>query len=451
MANEQNKLKVIIKIDGKNNEFDCSYTVSADKDATKYTFIIEGEMWKVCENKAYLNTKGRYNVEGFRKGKAPKHIIENNYGKGVFVEDTIDEAINECYRPLYEEVLSKLPLATRPEVELVKVGDNSVEFSYNIVLIPEVKLKQYKGLEIEKVIPEEISEDSVNKELNTARERVGCWNEVSDRALSSGDTANIDFSGSADGVKFEGGTAEKQDIVIGSETFIPGFEDQLVGMSVGEQRDIKVTFPADYGAEQLAGKEAVFAVKLNSIKVKSLPALDDEFAKDVSEFDTLAEYKDSIRAKLAADAEQKAKYATEGRIIDALLLANPIDLPEKLTESLVDQKVEEFKEMLKQQHIEFAKYLEYVGEKEENIRAHYKEDAVKKEKIRMLLAEIIKAENLNLTPEEIDAEILKAAEKLGKSAEEYKSEMKPGEYDYIANSLMSDRIMDYLIANNNIK
>ncbi len=451
MADERNIIKAIIKSDGKDNEFECEYTVSAEKDATKYSFKVEGEMWKLCEHKAYLSTKGKYAVEGFRKGKAPKHIIENNYGKNIFLEDTIDEVINECYRPLFEEVLSKLPLAVRPEVELIKVEDNSVEFSYNIVLIPEVKLNSYKGLDIEKVNPDEITEDAVDKEVGAARERIGCWDEVTDRGLAMGDTANIDFSGSIDGTKFEGGTAEKQDIVIGSGTFIPGFEEQLIGMNIGEEKDIKVSFPADYGAEPLAGKEAVFAVKLNSIKVKSLPALDDEFAKDVSEFDTLAEYKDSIKSKLVAEAEQKAKYATEGKIIDALLLANPIELPEKFVEMLTEQKVEEFKEMLKQQRIEFAKYLEYIGEKEENLRAHYREDAVKKEKIRMLLAEIIKVENLNLTPEEIDLEIQKAAEKVGKSVEEYKGEMQHGEYDYIANSLMSDRIMDYLITNNNIK
>lgn len=451
MANEDNKLKISFKIDGKNKEFECEYSVNTDKEATKYIFKIEGEMWKACEFKAYLNTKGKYNVVGFRKGKAPKHIIENNYGKNVFLEDTIDVAINECYRPLYDEVLSKLPLAVRPEVELIKVDDNFAEFSYNIVLIPEVKLNRYKGLDIEKVNPEEITEKAIDKEVSAARERVGCWNEVTDRGLIANDTANIDFSGSVDGVKFEGGTAEKQDLVIGSNSFIPGFEDQLVGMSIGEQRDIKVTFPADYGAENLAGKDAVFAVKLNSIKCKTLPELDDEFAKDVSEFDTLSEYKDSIKTKLASEAEQKAKYATESKIIDALLIENPIELPEKFVESLVDQKIDEFKDMLKQQHIEFEKYLEYVGEKEENIRAHYKDDAVKKEKIRMLLAEIIKAENLNLTPEDIDAEISKGAEKLGKTVEEYKQEMKSGEYDYIANSLMSDKIMDYLILNNNVK
>ncbi len=451
MTNNDNKIQATLKIDGKNQDFECFYSVCADKDVTKYTFKIEGDMFKACETKAYINTKDKYNVVGFRRGKAPKHIIENNYGKGVFLEDTIDVAINECYRPLFESVLSKLPLAVRPEVELVNVGDNSVEFSYNVVLIPEVKLEKYKDLTIAKVEAEEVAEDAIAKEINAARDKAGFWAEITDRAVIEGDTVNIDFSGMIDGVKFEGGTAEKQDLVIGSNTFIPGFEAQIVGMNISEERNIKVAFPADYGAAQLAGKDAIFAVKVNSIKVKKLPELDDEFAKDVSEFDTLDEYKSSITAKLKDEAEKKAKYATEGKIIEALLEANPIELPEKYVESLVDQKIEEFKSMLKQQRIEFDKYLEYVGEKEENMRAHYKDETVKKEKVRMLLAEIIKAESINLTAEEIDAEIAKGAEKVGKTAEEYKAEMQPGEYDYIANSLMSDRIMDYLTANNNIK
>lgn len=451
MANEENKVQLSLKVNGKNQEFDCPYTVSKDKDATKYTFKVDGDIWNACETLAYYNTKNKFNVVGFRKGKAPKHIIENNYGKGVFLEETIDIIINECYRPLYENVLSKLPLAVRPEVDLGKVEDNSVEFSYNVVTMPEIKLEKYKGLDIEKINPDEIGEEAVNKELDAARDKVGFWNDVTDRAVENGDTVNLDFSGSIDGEKFEGGTAEKQELVIGSNSFIPGFEEQVIGMKIGEERDITVKFPDDYHAENFAGKEAVFAIKINSIKTKCLPELDDEFAKDVSEFDTLQEYKDSIVKKLTDDAEKKAKYATEAKIIDALLEANPFDLPEKYVEYLVDQKVEEFKSMLSQQHIEFKQYLEYIGQKEEDMRAHFKDESVKKEKVRMLLAEIIKAEEMNLTPEDIDAEIAKGAEKVGKTVEEYKTEMQPGEYDYIANSLMSDRIMDYLTENNNLK
>lgn len=449
------ELKLNVKVNGKNTEFACPFTTEVvDKFHTKYNFVIEGELRSAMEMEVYFKTKNRYKVMGFRNGKAPKHTIEQFYGKGVWIEDTVDMALEACYNGLLKQVLADEALVASPEYSVDKVELDKYTFSFTACVMPEIVVENYTGLDVEKVAPVEVTDADVDKALDSERDKLACWEEVTDRPVANGDSVNIDYSGSVDGVKFDGGTAEKQDLVIGSGTFIPGFEDQIIGMNIGEDRDITVTFPENYGAENLAGKEAVFAIKLHEIKVKVLPELDDEFAKDASDdCDTLEELKAKLRRELEEKAVKNAENATEGKLVDKLLENNPIEFPEEYYDFIAENAI---RQEMQQQGIPVDLYLKYVKTTMEEMVKSYKEGdnfkyAIENEKVRLIMTAIVKKENITAEESDVEAKIADYAEKAEKSVEDYKKEMREGEDRYIANVVVNDKLRKFLLDNNNIK
>ncbi|NLO63893.1 MAG: trigger factor [Clostridiales bacterium] len=409
---------------------------------------VEKNEWDDCILEAYKKTKGHYRIEGFRPGKAPFNVIVKMYGKEVFLEDAADIAMNKYYSQILDENKDIEPVA-RPQADIKVISTDEFKFVITVEVMPSFELPAYKGLTIEKVAAE-VSDEEVEKELKRRQEQACRWINVSDRPAAMGDRTIIDYSGSVDGVKFDGGTAEKQALDLGSNMFIPGFEDQVAGMSIGEEKDITVKFPDDYHAAELAGKEAVFAVKLHEIKVKELPALDDEFAKDVSEFDTLEEYKNDIKDKMVNAAEQRARYEEETRLVDAITASADIELPDALVDAELDRMIEELKMRMAYSGLRYEDYLKYTDTTEESLRADRRDDAVRAVKSRLILEKIIETEKIDVTKEEMDAALQKEAEKVGKSLEEYTKGLNQNSFGRIINGIMSDKLFDFLRSNNTI-
>ncbi len=445
----ENENKIVINL--RNTDYDVPFTVEQCEDnVKKYTFVLKGDVYTAIEQEAYFKTKSRFNVVGFRKGKAPMHIIKSMYGAYAFLEESIDTAVDLCYRPFYQQVMSTLRVGASPDLEYGKCDHEQIEFTFVIVEYPTLTNLVYKDLEVERVVAKEITDDMVEDKVNKAREKAGYWQDVTDRAAALGDTATIDYAGSVDGEFFAGGSADNQELVLGSHQFIDGFEDQVVGMNIDEERDINVTFPADYGAEDLAGKAAVFHIKLHALKVKVLPEADDEFAKDVSEFDTLAELKESYRKELQEEEANRAKNGTEHNLLNAVVAANEVSINAKIIDEAAEEKVKEFERMLAQNGMSMDDYMKYTGMTREKMSEDYHTTCLAQEKRTLVLTEIVKAENLTVSPEEMDARVQKDAEAAGKDLEEYKQSMKREEYDYMFNSLLSDKLVDFLLSVNKL-
>lgn len=442
-------LKVTVKFGAQTKEFDIPYSVENSPLTEVYSFTVEGDAWKAFEDIAYVQNKGKFNIVGFRKGHAPKSVIENTYGKDVFVSDTEEVAVNEVYNALMEsKTIDAEKLAMRPTLDVSALENGKVSFSLTVAYMPsDVEIK-YTGLEIEKVLPD--VDGAVEREIAAARDRAGFW-EIVEREVKNGDQINLDYSGSIDGVKFDGGTAEKQDLVIGSGTFIPGFEDQLVGAKAGESRDVKVTFPEDYGAKDLAGKEAVFACKVNAVKEKKVPELDDDFAKDVSEFDTLDAYKADIRKKAEERETKNAEIATSNRIVEALIKNNPIELSAALIDQSAVRMLADMRHNMESQGIPFATYLKYIGKTEQDLIDGYKSEAKDRETTRYIMNYIVEKENIQVTQADFEAALEVRAASAGKKTGDYRRNMKQEEADYILNTLMTDKIIKFLSEHNDLK
>jgi len=409
---------------------------------------VENKEWDDCILEAYKKNKGHYKVEGFRPGKVPFNVIVKRYGKEAFLEDAADFALSKYYSEILDGNKEIEPVA-RPEVDVKEISTDAFKFVYTVEVMPTFELPAYKGLTVEKVSAE-VADEEVEKELTRRQEQACRWLDVSDRAAANGDRVIIDYSGSVDGVKFEGGTAEKQSLDLGSNSFIPGFEVQVVGMSLEEEKDITVKFPEEYHAKELAGKDAVFAVKLHEIKVKELPELDDEFAKDVSEFDTLDEYKNDIKDKMVKNAEQKAKYEEETKLIDAMTESAEIELPDTLINNELDRMLEELKMRMAYSGLRLEDYLQYTGSTLEEMREQRKDEAAKAVKSRLILEKIIQTEKIDVTKEEMDAALQKEADKAGTPLDDYKKGLDQNAFGRIINGLMSDKLFDFLRANNTI-
>jgi trigger factor len=401
-----------------------------EKSQVKFTIEIDGAEFEAATEEAYQKNKHKYKLEGFRPGKVPRKVLEGAYGKGVF----IDEALDIILPKYFSEALDKEPALEpvgRPEADILDIKEDGVKFAVTITVKPEVKLGKYKGLKVakEKV---EVTDEQVEAEVLLAQDRGARIVDVEkDRKCKKGDIANIDFSGSVDGVKFDGGTGEGYDLELGSKTFIPGFEEQVIGMKKGEEKDVTVTFPKDYGAENLAGKEAVFAVKLNGIKEKQLPALDDEFAKDVSEFDTLEAYKADIKEGLLKQAEERASITEENNRVDAIVEKCAVDVPDCMVEEQIDEMMHEFEYRLMYQGMKLDDYLKYTGTTLEKMKEDYKESAARNVKIRLVLEAIIKAEDIKPDEEAIEKKIAELASDAKKDVETYKKEMDPRHLSYL--------------------
>ena len=378
-----------------------------EKNKYEFEFLIEKEAFDAEVNKVYRKNVSKMNVPGFRKGKAPKHVVEKLYGATVFYDEALDNLLPAAYEAALAS--TKLEAVSRPEIDIVSIDEKGVALKAQVWVKPNVEISAYKGLE---VVKEEVvvSDEDVMKEIDATRERNSRMLTVEDRPAQNGDTAVIDFEGFLDGVAFEGGKGEKFPLELGSGSFIPGFEEQLVGKNIGEEFDIDATFPEDYGAENLAGKAVVFKIKIHELKVKELPELDDEFVKDVSEFNTVDEYKADIKAKITERREKEAESKLENAILDALLANVTVDIPECMIEQEIDGYIRDYEYRLKSQGASLEMYFQYTGMTMEKFRESFKAEAEKQVKIRLALGKIVKLEKIKALKKDIEAEYKKIAE-----------------------------------------
>ena len=422
-------------------------TKVAEKSTISLTLEFDGEEWKKAQYDAYLKNRGKFAVNGFRKGKAPKNVIEGVYGKGVF----FDEALNAMFAKGYNEAVAELAktyvIVGDPEVTVEKLEEDGVTLVASVPVKPEVKISAYKGMKI-KEFAYTVKEEEVDAEINRVLERNARKVNVEDRPAQKGDTVNIDFVGTVDGVKFDGGEAEGFDLTLGSGQFIPGFEDQVVGMNIGETKDVNVTFPENYQAEALKGKPAVFAVTLHAIQAKELPELTDEFIKDATGSETVAEYRVKAQEKLQKQADRRANDATENSILEAIAANAEADVPQAMIEREIDSLVQKFEYQLMYQGLKLQDYLEFLKVSLVDFRKNYEEQAKKNVMSHLIISQIIKDEKIEATEEEINEKVAQQAESVGKETEEYKKNMDPRQFDYIANDIIITKLFDFLKANN---
>ena len=395
-----------------------------DKNIVSFEFSVSPEEFEKAVQKAYKKNVKKINMPGFRKGKAPRIIIEKAYGKEVFYEDAINFVLPDAYDKAVEE--NGISPVAQPEVDLKSEKiepDKEIIFTAKGVVKPEFELGEYKGVKAEKAVYE-TTDENVNEEIEKLRERNSRLVPVEDRAVQADDIANINFEGFVDDVAFEGGKGENFDLTIGSGQFIPGFEDQLLGKNVGDDVEVKVTFPDEYHAEDLAGKDAVFKVKINSLKVKELPEADDDFAMDVSEFDTLDEYKADIKAKLEKANEDKAKHETEQNVIDAVCANTEIDIPDEMIDSQIDSMIRDMDMQMRYQGIDLNTYMQYTGQTMDTIREQYKPEAEKRVKTTLVLEKVSEVEKIEPTDEDVENEYQKISEENGMKIDDIKKYIK---------------------------
>ncbi len=408
--------------------------------------VSKDEFEKYVEH-SYEENKNKFNIEGFRKGKAPRAIIEKNYGSTVFYDDAIDHLFSHEYNDALNSEKEIVPVA-HPEIKIDKFDENGIVIIATVQSIPDVKLGAYKGLEIKKATGE-VSEEQVEKEINQARERQARYVEV-DKVASDGDYAVINFTGFVDGKEFEGGKAEDYRLKLGSKTFIEGFEDQVIGMKVGEEKDVNVTFPQEYFSEDLKGKQAVFKVKLNKVEEKVLPEVDDEFASNISEFETLAEYKADIKKHLQENLDAKLKRENENNIIEAIVKSSEIEIPEVMVENQLDMFIEDFGMRLSYQGYKLEDYLTQMNMTEKDLRDERRDQAKETVKTRLVLEEIIKQEKLDVTDEEVDAKLKDMADKYHKNLDEYKKSLGERNIAYMKNDILMNKLLSFLTENNKL-
>ena len=409
----------------------------------KLGFVVESEKFDEGIRKAYQRNVKKFNIPGFRRGKAPMKIIENYYGPGVFYEDAFDIIFPDIYRAALEE--HDVKPVDRPELEVEQIEKGKeLKFTVEVFVRPDVELGQYTHLGIEKKV-EEVTDDDVMADIERARDRAARYVEVTDREAKLDDQANIDYQGLLDGVPFEGGTAQGHELVLGSGAFIPGFEDQVVGMKIGEEKDINVTFPENYHSEELAGKPVVFKVKLNSLREKEMPELDDEFVKDVSETaNTVDEYKKEIREKLEKQAEERADAAFESEIIETVSDNAKIDIPKAMVEEQIDNMLRDMELRMMYQGLRMQDFLKYSGQTMEQLRDTYRQQAEDRVKTQLTLEAITKAEGIEPTDEEIDKELSRFAEQGKKTLEEFKKDMPEGDLAYFKEVATINKTVKFL-------
>ena len=417
--------------------------ISSNK--VKLSFDIDAAKFDEAMGKAYIKVRGQVAIPGFRKGHAPRKMIENMYGEGVFYDEAFELIFDEVYGPAIDE--NKLEVVDRPQVDIQQIGTGkNLQFTCEVFVKPDVTLGEYKGVEVKKEHTL-VTEDDVNAEIEKERNKQAAEVSVDDRAVAEGDTVNLDYSGSVDGVKFAGGTAEGQTLKIGSHTFIPGFEEQMVGMNIGEEKDLNVTFPTEYHAPDLAGKEAVFHVKVNSITETQLPALDDDFAKDISEFDTLDAYKADVRAKLEAQAAERDNNAFTNAVIEKVMANATVEIPDAMVERQIDSMVRNFEARLAQQGLKLADFMKYTGQDEKSFRNQYRDQAEKSVRANLVLEAVENVEKFEAAEDEIDAEIEKFAKQIGQNVEDLKKNLTEGDREYFKADVIRDKAVKFLCDN----
>jgi trigger factor len=422
------------------------------KEDNKVSFNIEipaGDFEKGLQ-KAYLKNRGHFNIPGFRKGKVPRKIIEMNYGEEIFYEDAINSVLPEAYDKAIVEL--ELDPVDSPEVDIEEIEKGKpVMVKIQVEVKPEVKLGDYKSIEIEKV-EYNVTDELVENELKSVQDMNGRIIDAGDRAVKEGDILTIDYAGYVGEEQFEGGTAEKQQLEIGSNQFIPGFEDQLVGKNKDEEVNVVVTFPEEYHEESLKGKDATFKVTIHEIKEKELPELDDEFAKDVSDFDTLEEYKTSIKEKLEKDFKNKEEIEQENNLIEMVVDMCEVELPEAMINTQLENEVAEFDHRLKSQGLGLEQYLSLTNSSEESLKEQLRPVALKRVKGDLVLEAIAKAENFEVTEEELDKELEKMAEIYQQdNKEKFVKDMKRGDLGFLKTSLINQKTIEFLMSNAKFK
>ncbi len=409
----------------------------------KISFKVPAADFEQAIEKAYVKMRGQIAVPGFRKGKAPRKLIEKMYGSGIFYEDALEVIFPDAYMAAVRE--NDLQPVSQPSLSDIAVMESGkdLEFTAEVYVMPEVKLGQYKEIEVtRKVNP--VTEEAIDARIEQERKRVARNVDVTDRALENGDNAELDYSGSVDGVKFEGGTAEHQHLVIGSGSFIPGFEEQMIGMTIGEERDLNVKFPEQYHSEDLKGKDAVFHVKLHAISREELPELDDEFAAEVSDFDTLDEYRADVAKKLEEAAKAQAEEGARQSMIDAVIANAEIELPAPMIESKLDDMMQEMGWRMQQQGFSMEQYLQMLGQTEAQMRDMYRSQAEMDLKGEMVIDEIIKAENVEADEADVDKLLGSYASAMNQTIDQLKEQFNEGQMEYFKHRAQVSKTLDML-------
>ncbi|HCO29527.1 MAG TPA: trigger factor [Lachnospiraceae bacterium] len=392
-----------------------------EKNMAKLTIEVPAEEFEAAMQKAYNNQKGKISIPGFRKGKVPYAYLLKAYGPEMFYEEAANIVMPNAYADATDSEECTLDIVSRPEIDVVQMekGKNFI-FTATVAVKPEVTLGEYKGIKVEKATVE-VTDEDIDAELKKVQDQNSRMVTVEDRAVEDGDTVNIDYAGSIDGVAFEGGTAVGQPLVIGSHTFIDNFEEQIIGHNIGDEFDVNVTFPAEYHAEELAGKPAVFHVKVNSITKKELPEINDEFAQDVSEFDSLDAYKEDIKAKLLEKKEAEAKAAKEDKVVETIVANATMEIPDAMLATQQAQMADEFAQRLSYQGLQIEQYFQFTGLNQETFLEQMKPQALKRIQTRLVLEAVVAAENIEATEAEFDEEIAKMAQMYQMEADQVKS------------------------------
>ena len=427
---------------------ECKVEKTENANEVKLNVTIEASKFDEAIKKVYFKSAKYFNIPGFRKGKAPMNIVEKYYGKEIFYEDAFNEVVPEELEKAVEE--NKLEVVSRPDIDVTQIGKGQdLIFTAVFQTKPEAELGKYKGVEIKK-IEYKVTDEDIDHELGHMQEHNSRLVSVDDRPVEKGDIANIDFEGFVDGVAFDGGKAEGHDLEIGSNTFIPGFEDQVIGMKIDEEKDINVKFPDEYFSKDLAGKDATFKVKVNEIKKKELPELDDEFAKDVSEFDTLKELKASIKEKQQKQNDERAKYETQDAVIKAVCENMKVEIPSGMIETETENMLKDMEQRLAYQGLKLDQYLQIMGKTKEDMQKEYEPEAIEAIKSRLALEAVIKAEKIEVADVDVEEKMKEMAKNYGKENDE---EFMKNEnvINYIKKGLESEKALEFLVENAKIK
>lgn len=422
--------------------------ISRDKNAVKFTMEFSAEEFEQAQIKVYQETKNQFEIPGFRKGKAPRSIIEKHYGEGIFFEDAIDALFRQSYGTALADL--DLEVIDSPAAEFSKIAKGEgFTVTITVECFPIVEVKDYKGVEIEKV-EQEVKDEDVENELKAVQKRNARMILV-ERPAQEGDTVLFDYAGFVGEEQFEGGTAERQELVLGSGMFIPGFEEQLVGTTPGEKRDVKVTFPEEYHAEDLAGKDAVFHCLVHEIKEEQLPELDDEFAKDVSEYDTLEELKQANRERLESYAKLSAENQMKDAAIAKVVAANEVEVPASMVEDEIDRMIAELNQQLRYQGLTVEQYLQFTGKEMADFRNEVREDAEKSVKTRIVLMGIVEAEKFTVSAEEMDEELNTMAAQYQMTADKMKEMIGVENLTFLRKDLQVKKAIDFIYDNAKVK
>ena len=419
---------------------------NAEKSTVKITITFTPEEWNEAINKAYQQNRGKYAVNGFRKGKVPKNVLEMYYGKGLFYEDALNILYGEHYGAILDKEKDNFTAVGDPSLSVDDISDEKVVLIAEVPVKPDVEIETYKGIKIPEFVYT-VSDADVDKDIEDTRLRLAKDEEVTDRAAEMTDTVNIDFTGKMDGKAFEGGTAEGYDLTLGSHQFIPGFEEGVVGMNIGETRDIEVTFPEDYQAEELKGKEAVFTVTLHKITGKVRPELDEEFAKKMGS-DSVEAYRAKVRERLERNAASRSLNETENSIVTEIAKGAKAEIPQAMIDKQNEFALQRLEYNLMYQGIRLDDYLKYLNTTREAYMHTFDEESKRTVLHQLIVEKIIKLENIEATQEEIDEKIAEQAKSVGKEAEEYKKTMDPRQFEYIESDIKVTKLFNFLKENN---